>query len=952
MKKLIHNIQSSLSTKITIITAVCLLAFLTAIISVTLGGLNDLQSSTLTVVEDELEILTSEYYENYLNAISIHIEENINDMFEEIHILSNIVQTFFTNREYLDEVVESIKSSEYFSDNLEYSGSWYQNSPEEPTSLLVVGYLVDENDKINEDAVKIIEDTQILDLILPSFMTYGVDKIQVYYQGGENKEIVRIAPWTDLGNDLVDVYPEIFNAPIWETFNPGLAKEWRDKIKDSNGDIEVMNSLLRVTPPVQDGVSGDVVLTISQPIANSDFTEFEGTISYDVPIDNMIKIVENVQISETGFAFLTQSDGNVFGINEQGLQTLGLLSDEDSMIDSVKGFNTLKRFFSDSSYETVKDLKLNNTSEPRIEMIVIDGHEYLLASKGIAGYQSWSSEKSFFNENWQIGFIVPKEEIYKMYPVIKEGMFVDIKKINSRMIAVVIIIALILLFFIYKFNEHITRELTALASAVYKVKDNNYDFEVYTKSKDEVGVLTIAFQKMVNEIKSSFVKLENQNIVLKKEIEVRKQKDRIIDYLENFDSGTDLPNKKALLNILKDVNKDETEFVSLVVVGLDEFGKVNEAYSWTFGDKLMREIADRLNSIILDNGLLFKLSGDEFAYVLKESKLRNLISIVEDTNEAFKKPFIIENHEVTISSSIGISSYPYDSDDPLDIFKYALNAMSHAKEVNKGNYEFYNAEINTTARDRMEMISELRNAVEHDELVLFYQPIISSISRKTTGMEALLRWSNPNIGSVPPHVFIPLAEKTKVILPIGNWVINRALHDAKSLHDKGYDHLNIAINVSVIQFLESDLVQTLKKSIEASQINPARITVEITEGLFINDLSKILSVMNEIRKLGILISVDDFGTGFSSLSYIKNLPLSKLKIDRSFINEMGEGKGKKLTDAIIGLANNLDLSIVAEGVETEEQMMYLKNKECEEIQGFLFSKPLDYDDFILYLENE
>lgn len=944
IRRVFNHISSSINLKITFITGFCLLIFLGVLLSINYFGMNELRDQTLEEADQELTDVVEEYYKNYIEVMDEHISMRMDNIFNELHILSNIIQTVFSNRSQLDAMINALDKTPYFEDQMDYNEKYFQNAAEEPTSVFVASYMI-EDGQIRKSAQDLIHDTQVLDLILPAFADFGVQKIQAYFQGGENREIFRLAPWSNIGEDIVDVYPEIFDYPIWEAFNPGLAGVWREWIKESPEDID---SMYRVTPPVQDGLTGEIVLTISQPIASEDFKEFEGTVSYDVPIDNIISVIEEVQISENGFAFLTQSNGNVFAINEKGLETFGLLNDEDVTVNTGTGFNRLERFLNQSPYGNVKNLKLNNTEETTIRPIDIDGRRYLLASKKLLGYQSWSQGEGFYEETWQIGFIVPYDEVYKMYSKIESGINSALGKININIVIVMFVLAIIILFLVYKVITIVTGELISLATTVNQAKEKNYDIDFNIQANDEVGMLATAFKDMLNEIKLSFDKMELQNSELKREIEERKQKDRIIDYLENFDSGTDLPNKKALLNVLKEIKGEKDHFVSLVVVGLDDFRKINEAYSWTFGDKLMQEIAKRIRGTLPEDSFLFKLSGDEFAFIVKEKRLKDLISIVEDVNAVFNNSFYLQGHEVAISSSLGISSYPYDSEEPTDIFKFATNAMIHAKEVNRGNYEFYSEEMNATARIRMEMINELRTAVEKEEFELFYQPIVDIKTLQVKGVEALIRWNNKNLGAISPNVFIPLAEKTKYILQIGNWVYKQALSDTKRLHDQGH-MINIAINVSVIQFLEANFVEQLINAVEEIGIDPRYVTIEITEGLFINDVEKILRVLNKIKSYGMSISVDDFGTGYSSLSYIKNLPLTKLKIDRMFINELDDEKNRKLVNGIIGLAHSLNLSLVAEGIETEEQLSFVQEGQCQEAQGYYFSKPIPYDQLKTYL---
>lgn len=944
IKRIYNHISSSINLKITFITGLCLIIFLGVLLGVNYFGMRELKTQTLDQADKELTRLVEEYYVNYIDIIDDHVTMSLDNTLNEIHILSNIMQTFFSNKSAMTALIEQLKESTYFEDKLQAKSNYFQNTPDEPTSVFVASYMI-ENGQIVEKAKELIDDTLILDLILPAFAEYGVDKLQAYFQGGENKEIFRLSPWANIGEDVVDVYPHIFDQPIWEAFNPGLADAWRQWLIS---EPENLNDMLRITPPVQDGLTGDLVLTISQPVANEDYTDFEGTLSYDVPIGNIVSLVEQVKISESGFAFLTQSNGNVFAINPHGLEIFGLLDDSDATIDSVSGFNKLERFLIDSPYGNIKNLRLSNTEETVIKPIVINGEKYLLASKNLLNYQSWSSNEGFFDETWQIGFLAPHDEVFKMYKEIEDDMTRETARINVNIILVMVLLAVVILFLVHKIITIVTGELISLATTVNEAKEKNYDIDFNVSATDEVGILANAFKEMLDEIRLSFDKMELQNSELKREIEERKQKDRIIDYLENFDSSTDLPNKKALLSILKDIKGEKEYFVSLVVIGLDEFRKVNEAYSWTFGDKLMQEIAKRIRKSLPEDSFLFKLSGDEFAFILKEKRLKNLISVVEDVNNVFHAPFFVEKHEVTISSSLGVSSYPYDSQEPLDIFKFASNAMIHAKEVNKGHYEFYNEDMNSTARMRLEMINELRTAVDDQEFELYYQPIINLESMQISGVEALIRWDNKNLGRISPNVFIPLAEKTKYILSIGDWVYKQALSDMKKLHMDGH-MLNVAINVSIIQFLENNFVENLIETIRDVDIDPSYVTIEITEGLFINDVEKILDVLNELKRFGIAISVDDFGTGYSSLSYIKNLPLNKLKIDRSFINELNVDKSSKLVSGIISLAHSLNLSLVAEGIETIDQLDFIKERSCQEAQGYYFSKPVPYENLKEYL---
>ena len=402
--------------------------------------------------------------------------------------------------------------------------------------------------------------------------------------------------------------------------------------------------------------------------------------------------------------------------------------------------------------------------------------------------------------------------------------------------------------------------------------------------------------------------------------------------------------------MLKDLSLDyDQTFVSLIVIGIDEFRKINDAYTFKVGDEIIQLLATKLDQIVQSHELLFRIGGDEFAILFKGKDLNELILKVEEINALFKKTFSIRMHEVTLGASVGISTFPHDTNDTLDLFKYANIAMNHAKESNRGGSEYYNEEMNYSARNRIEMINELNQAIENNELSLHFQPIIKIETNKIAGVEVLLRWQSKKFGSVSPTVFIKLAEESKMIIKIGSWVIEESLKALLKFEKAGFGGLEMAINISVIQLMQHDLVAETRALLLKYPVKAGKVTYEVTEGLFINDFDKVQGTFDELEKLGILISIDDFGTGYSSLSYLKNIAINKLKIDRSFVSELHDIAGWEITNAIIALANNLNLKVIAEGVEKPEQLEHLRERGCNEAQGFLFSKPIDFEHCVEYL---
>ncbi len=945
---LFRQIRSSLILKITAVTVLGLILALSIIGFIVVNRINDLGSKTLSTIEDELYVLANEYYENYLNGIAKNVEDKVHGILDELHLLSGITQSYMNQRDALAPISKSLNTFPYFRDDLYFSGDWYQNRDYEPATLFIPKYLLQEDNTIPENIQSLIDDTRLLELLLPTFASQGTPKVQAYFQGGQMHEIFRLAPWSDIGTKIFDVYPELNTLPIWDTFNPGLAEQWRTRIQEAQGDMDAINQLARVTPPVQDGLTGDVVLTFSQPIVDFDSSEFLGSISFDVPITSVIESVESVQISENGFAFLAQSNGNIFAINERGLDIFGLAGDESSTVDATQGFNRLERFLKDSLHPELQSLQFPKATTPEFGNLVINGESYIMILKTIDGYQSWSPSQSFYQENWTLGFVVPRSEIFHLYDRTEAAIENELVNTSQTIALSAGIIVLVLIILIYLLNQRMTRRLNTLALAAHDIQEKNYDVTIDVSSTDEVGALSKAFNAMVVEIRNSFQQMDTQNRQLKEEIEERKKKDKIISYLENFDAATDLPNKKALLNVLKDLKDKKGRSTSLIHIGLDDFRRINEAFSWKFGDLLIKTIAGDLQQVS-DQAMLFKLSGDEFAVLYETKDLQDLMQQIHSIQACFDTPFTVESKHVQLSCSIGVSTYPYDSADPLDIFKYATTAMVHAKEARKGEFSFYDDTMNDAARSRMEMISELRSAMIKDEFHLVFQPILRLTDHQWTGMEVLIRWTNEKLGVVSPSTFIPVVEETRMIIEIGEWVLNEAFQQTKSMHNLGFEDLTISINVSIIQIMESDMVKVMEKALRKSQINPSRVNIEITEGIFIEDVDYVTQVLNGLRGLGVSISIDDFGTGYSSLSYINSLPLSKLKVDRAFVMELDNEKGREIATAIVGLAHNLNMAVVAEGIETKDQEKFLMDLQCAEGQGYMYGKPMSYGAFLTRL---
>ncbi len=440
------------------------------------------------------------------------------------------------------------------------------------------------------------------------------------------------------------------------------------------------------------------------------------------------------------------------------------------------------------------------------------------------------------------------------------------------------------------------------------------------------------------------------------------------DQLAYFDELTGLPNRQSFLShmdwILKNAERNK-QSVGIIHIGLDQFKKINDALGPKVGDLLLMEISKRIGTCLRSTDLMTRLTnfeqygnlarfgGDEFSAILSGIDNADDIAFVASRIlDAMKNSFTIADHELYISTSIGITTYPHDGHDPDTLMKNVVSATGHAKLQGRNNYQFYSNEINIRSTARLKMESNLRKALENNEFVLHYQPKIDPNSGRVAGMEALLRWNSPDYGMVYPDKFIPIAEKTRLIVPIGKWVLEEACRQTVEWQSQGMQTLSISVNVSIEQLQSGGFADTLKHAIQESGIDPGYLILEITESMVMNDTEAYINTLHELKKQGVDISIDDFGTGYSSLSYLTQFPVDELKIDRSFVTDIHKKEDSQAVGrAIIAMAQSLGLRIVAEGVEEIESLEFLIERGCDLIQGYYYSKPLSKEVFLKFVRS-
>ena len=440
-----------------------------------------------------------------------------------------------------------------------------------------------------------------------------------------------------------------------------------------------------------------------------------------------------------------------------------------------------------------------------------------------------------------------------------------------------------------------------------------------------------------------------------RDITTRRESEAKIEKLEYFDALTDLPNK-TLLNIrtVHDISiaSRQREKLAILFLDFDHFKNINDTLGHAIGDELLVEIAKRLKVLVREEDTVSRQGGDEFVIVLPNVKVDGAAHVAKKLLQAVELPITIKGHELVITASIGIAMYPDDGNDLETLFKSADAAMYLAKQNGRNNYCFFTAEIQARSSRILSLENALRYAYTRGELTLHYQPQIELESGKIVGIEALLRWTHPEFGSVSPNEFIPIAEESGQILLLGEWVLRTAAMRMKQWINMGFPPMSVAVNLSAVQFHHENLSRLVQTIIDEVQLPPWYLELELTEGVAAQNPLKAIEIMNDLFEKGIRLAIDDFGTGYSSLSYLKRFKVYKLKIDQSFIRDIGLDVGDKaIVQTIIALAKSLGLKTIAEGVETKEQLDFLRENGCDEVQGYYFSKPLSVDDFENYIRN-
>jgi diguanylate cyclase (GGDEF)-like protein len=435
----------------------------------------------------------------------------------------------------------------------------------------------------------------------------------------------------------------------------------------------------------------------------------------------------------------------------------------------------------------------------------------------------------------------------------------------------------------------------------------------------------------------------------------RKRAEEKIIHMAYHDGLTNLPNRLQFDQRLKESFEEAERTgarMAIIFFDLDRFKVINDTLGHYVGDQLLQYLSQKLKVYVKEKDLVARFGGDEFIILLTNiAHIDEAAQFAKGIPDILKEPFLFEDQELFVTASIGISLYPDDGTDPETLLKNADIAMYRSKEKGGNSYQYYHPEMNKRSMHRLSLEINLRKALERNEFKVYYQPFVDLRNGKIFGMEALVRWHHPEWGMISPAEFIPLAEETGLIIPIGNWVLKQSCLQNKQWQRAGFPSLRVSVNISAIQFHQPQFVQIIEETLEETGLDPTLLCLEITENVAMTNVPYIIETMQKLRTLGVFISIDDFGTGYSSFSYLKRFRVHTLKIDQSFIRDVtSDEENAAIVTALIAMAQQLKIKSLAEGVETQEQLDFLISQGCDEIQGYVFSKPIPANEFQYLLQ--
>lgn len=738
-------------------------------------------------------------------------------------------------------------------------------------------------DTLNKEGAK---DTKISSVMIGNWLQERINEVEIYAQN----PLVKTMNWEVIKKYLKseekredDLYAVSFISDLYGNYSTTDI--------DHAGNIRYRTYFKKVVTKGETVLSNPVIskstnkpiAVIAAPIKN-DTGRIKGVIGRAIDLEKLYNHIENIRFEHPdSYSFILDKNGQIVTYPDK---------------------------------ELIMSRDLINYSEDMGKDIIEKATKVLNNEYGYVKFNYKGKPNLFYyneipnTDGWQLVTKVPQSYLYTPINNIYKSIIVSLG------------LGLIIIFiFGYIFVNTISKPILKLNNLLKKASSGDLAVRSEHPYNDEVGQVSDSFNKMMDNI----------------------------NRLTYTDTLTDLPNRKVFQEQLElSINycKTNNDKLPVFILGLDRFRNINDTLGHNTGDELIKRVSQRLKEQINDQGIVGRLGREDFGIVMYSIKNYNkMISVIEDILDDIKRPYRIEDHELYITSSIGVAIYPRDGKEYGTLIKNANIAMGRAKEIGGNAYQLYRVEMKNDLVEQLSLDANMRYGLQNNEFYNYYQPIIDITTGEIVAVEALVRWIHPNIGLISPAKFIPLAEENGLILPLGETILRNACSHVKKLHNEGYPKLSVSVNISTIQFEKEGFVKMVKDILREEDLEPRFLKLEITESIVVKDISHTINILNELRAMEVSISIDDFGTGYSSLGYLREFAINTLKIDKSFVmGLMKDKKNEAIISTIISIAKNLELEVIAEGVETEKELKFLSDEKCNYAQGYYFSKPVAFEE--------
>lgn len=731
-----------------------------------------------------------------------------------------------------------------------------------------------------------------------ALQTYSIDT------KGDRKQYLKTSPNFDARQRPWYIVPQQADKPAWTEIYP-----W-------------------VSPPT-------LAITLGQPYYDAQ-GKFQGILATDLSLAQISDFLKELSLCDSSRTFILERSGDIVATSSNELPfvwrnhkpgRLMATHSEDGVVQAT------------AAYLAKQAGGLQQINARRQIQFSIEGQRYFLQVKPLQDQHGL---------DWLSVLVIP------------ESSFMAQIDANTRTTLLLCFLALGCAIYLGVCTASwIARPILRFSQASQAISSGQFDQTVAVKGFKEIGVLQQSFNRMAEKLQATFSDLEAANLALKKEVAERQRAEEQFKHLALHDPLTGFPNRaffmEQLERAVKQTQRHSQYLFAVLFIDLDRFKIVNDSLGHEVGDQLLGAIAHQLHSLVRATDIVARLGGDEFVILLEPiEEVNDAVRVADRIVQELSAPIDLSNRQVFISASVGIALSSPDYSQATDILRDADIAMYRAKNRGKACFEIFNERMYTQALDRLQLENDLRQAIANQQLQVFYQPIVNIQSGKLSGFEALGRWPHPQRGFIPPTEFIPIAEETGLIIPLGEWILQSACQQMATWLQTYPSAVKytISVNMSIKQLKDPNLLTKVDRALEQSGLNRHQLSLELTESILMENVIELKVILNQLKERGIQLSIDDFGTGYSSLSYLHLFPFNTIKIDQSFINRIGaQGENQEIIETIINLASQLNMDAISEGVESKQQLNYLKKLLCQKAQGNYFSQPLSSDAAEVFILN-